>query len=251
MAELTHQVKVEGRVRFHSAQDAQRVAGFLLAGNTGTVFDHESQSKRIEVSGRSLRLIWEDRAAENDHEHTYMWLSQQIEHAEKGAFIVSGAEADTVFCLVEDNENDHLAKVIGALWAESFESEYLRDDFDCRDLPKMVALWRELDTWMAKSLAIMFIFDCIDVDHVPESVKEMLNDLWNMDEPEQLDGEAKSLEAEQEAYWYTQATAVDCFIPGSEGKVYHQIGNVLEGEARRAKFMESLTVARKRLNAQA
>ena len=249
MTELTQHVSVHGRVRFRQPQDARNVAAQLLAGGIGTVFEQPStlDTAAVRVAGRSLRLSWEGQVGGNDHEHTYMALSQMIEDAEHGAFVVGGEQQDTVFCVMEDLGDDRLTQLVGAVWGESEEIEFLRDGVQDGDLPVLLELWPQLDTWGAKNAALTLLCDFGDGTSIPAGIQTVFRELWATPEPTEFSPDAADHRQELYDFWWAQAWTLVRVLDSAPQDLLDELSSTLTGEARRQRFAHYAAQAQARL----
>ncbi len=245
----SERISVEGRVRFATPQAAQDFAT-ALQGQNGTVFDcadgipqypntwGTGQVAPIRVAGCSVYLTWSGLGGSNDHEHTYMVLSQLIEHAEHGCYVVSDDQGYDVFCLPGEVEDDHLAERVGAVWGNVSQIEFLRSDTTSADLPALLALWPELDTWGSKQALLMLLCDFAVDGQVPLVLRELFFELWATPEPTELCPEATDLDQELYDYWWAQAWTLMRVLDEDAPQVIDDLTASLEGEARHQKFAQ-------------
>lgn len=246
----SERISVEGRVRFATPQAAQDFAT-ELQGQNGTVFDcidgipqypntwGTGQVVPIRVAGCSVYLTWSGLGGSNDHEHTYMVLSQLIEHAEHGCYVVSDDQGYDVFCLPGEVEDDHLAERVGAVWGNVHQLEFLRDETTSDDLPALLALWPELDTWGSKQALLVFLCDFAAQNDIPLPIANIFVELWATPEPTEFSSEVPDPEQENLYYWQAQGWTLMTVLGDDAPDVWKELTYLsLEADERRQKFAE-------------
>lgn len=246
--ERSERISVEGRVRFATPQAAQDFAT-ALQGQNGTVFDcvdgipqypntwGTGQVAPIRIAGRSVYLTWSGLGGSNDHEHTYMVLTQWIDGAEHGCYIVSGDNADNVWCLPETLDDDHLTYLVSAVWGGVSEIEFLRGRTTEADIEPLCALWPQLDTWSSKNSLLTLLSD-FTASHgaegqIPAPIATIFRELWTTPEPTIFSPEAANHEQELYDYWWSQGWTL---MSDQRPDVLGELTDELTGEERRHRW---------------